>query len=1022
LLLIAGICGDITTSRAADGPAPLACADDARVRHFDLLADGRDLRFRAESDAWIEIRESRQTVTVGGTALEKVIDIPLPLRFGDHWLKAPRGAELWVRRFSPGNADGGIDVVVHCTYSAELQQRIAWLEQAGRVNEKIAAESDPEFVAEMLAKAHALAESAASAADAALAQHLIAQTLMINGRNVDASDAFAAAEAAWNKAGNANGALAAHLGRVGSLTRTGSSQAVMESTRPPPSVRERQTYLLLRVEFERCIALQNLARLDEAEQCYEWTLAGYRQLREDVEYMTVLQAYASSKRDRGDFDAAQRLAEQSLQGAKGPYGHMIRGRCLLTLADLALRRGDVAQSLQQLNEALQEFTVYRDRRWQGNTYMKLADLYDELGSYDEAYAALMQAVQRFTSRDDAPRLATAILSFAELERRNDRLLSALWWSAAAETMFRALKMPARTETVQLFAATVRVDGADATKLQAPPIESVPAEDAGKWRLVRAKLALAQNHGDDARAELNELQRMPLALSDRVQATMFLAELQAAGGDAAAAQTTLAEAAARVQTLAQRAHSDVLRYVIARQDQELRRAGLRLILEQQPMRPEAADGVWRWLAMQADAAAPAGSRDHTATHDEAFDRAVASELLAGAHDATGTTKSNAVSQRELLSRLAGPSDGESSTQAAATQLQSLSEFQAALPADSAFVAYVDGGTRGALLWLTHDDARLLPAAAPDRMRGDVVAMQVAAKDPRVPLTERHAAALQLSSALFAATPVTVAPRRLYVLADAVLRGVPWGAVAWPGASGPLVETTATATVRFSREAGNAQALAVPREIRVVVSAQRGAPSSSLPVLAGAEVEAAQIRGAMSGDDLRVVEDAQATRDTIDRAFAQPGAWVHVAAHGSAQPQRIGYAGLWLEPKPPETEPAFLSWIDVLDRGVRSDLVVLDACQTGDSGTAVNGNLSFADAVSRAGSRHVLAVMWPASDAASAVWVPAFYAALAADANHDAAEALQVAQQRLRASRAFSHPFYWAGMQTIERWPIGSIRMH
>jgi CHAT domain-containing protein len=180
--------------------------------------------------------------------------------------------------------------------------------------------------------------------------------------------------------------------------------------------------------------------------------------------------------------------------------------------------------------------------------------------------------------------------------------------------------------------------------------------------------------------------------------------------------------------------------------------------------------------------------------------------------------------------------------------------------------------------------------------------------------------------------------------------------------------------------------------------------------------------MTGDDPRVVEDAQATRDTIDRAFAQPGAWVHVAAHGMADPQRIGYAGLWLEPKPPETAPAFLSWIDVLDRGVRSDLVVLDACQTGDSGTAVNGNLSFADAVSRAGSHHVLAVMWPASDAASAVWVPAFYAALAADANHDAAEALRVAQQRLRASRAFGHPFYWAGMQTIERWPIGSIGMH
>jgi hypothetical protein len=161
--------------------------------------------------------------------------------------------------------------------------------------------------------------------------------------------------------------------------------------------------------------------------------------------------------------------------------------------------------------------------------------------------------------------------------------------------------------------------------------------------------------------------------------------------------------------------------------------------------------------------------------------------------------------------------------------------------------------------------------------------------------------------------------------------------------------------------------------------------------------------------------RATRSIAHRATRRLGP-CRGARHGAAA------AGLWLESKPPETAPAFLSWIDVLDKGVRSDLVVLDACQTGDSGTAVNGNLSFADAVSRAGSRHVLAVMWPASDAASAVWVPAFYAALAADANHNVAEALRIAQQRLRASRAFSHPFYWAGMQTIERWPIGSIRMH
>ena len=150
-----------------------------------------------------------------------------------------------------------------------------------------------------------------------------------------------------------------------------------------------------------------------------------------------------------------------------------------------------------------------------------------------------------------------------------------------------------------------------------------------------------------------------------------------------------------------------------------------------------------------------------------------------------------------------------------------------------------------------------------------------------------------------------------------------------------------------------------------------------------------------------------------ALAEPGAWVHIAAHGTAQPQHIGYAGLWLEPSGDDKTPAFLSWLDILDKGVRADLVVLNACQLGDSGNAINGNLSFAAAVSRAGAKQVVAALWPVSDSAAALWVPAFYSALAADPEHNAAAALRVAQLRLRASRAFAHPFFWAGMQATAR---------
>ena len=76
-----------------------------------------------------------------------------------------------------------------------------------------------------------------------------------------------------------------------------------------------------------------------------------------------------------------------------------------------------------------------------------------------------------------------------------------------------------------------------------------------------------------------------------------------------------------------------------------------------------------------------------------------------------------SQRELLARLAG-SGSEFATLPVPARLLSLAQFQATLPEDSAFVAYVDGGSRGALVWLSRNEARLLSASVPGRVRADV----------------------------------------------------------------------------------------------------------------------------------------------------------------------------------------------------------------------------------------------------------------------------------------------------------------
>jgi CHAT domain-containing protein len=174
----------------------------------------------------------------------------------------------------------------------------------------------------------------------------------------------------------------------------------------------------------------------------------------------------------------------------------------------------------------------------------------------------------------------------------------------------------------------------------------------------------------------------------------------------------------------------------------------------------------------------------------------------------------------------------------------------------------------------------------------------------------------------------------------------------------------------------------------------------------------IRGAIPAP-LTVTVPGQADRGYVLDLLARPRGWLHVAAHGLSQPSRLGYAGIWLDPPSRGDLPQFLSWLDVLEQGVAADLVVLNACQLGDSGDAVRGSIGFASAVSQAGARQVVAALWPVSDSASTTWAPTFWSTVAADPAHDAAAALRAAQDKLRHSRMFRHPFYWAGLQAFGR---------
>ena len=95
----------------------------------------------------------------------------------------------------------------------------------------------------------------------------------------------------------------------------------------------------------------------------------------------------------------------------------------------------------------------------------------------------------------------------------------------------------------------------------------------------------------------------------------------------------------------------------------------------------------------------------------------------------------------------------------------------------------------------------------------------------------------------------------------------------------------------------------------------------------------------------------------------------------------------------------------------ELLVLSACQTaeGDDRAA----LGLAGVAFRAGARSTIATLWPVSDEATAAFMERFYRELT-DTTLTKGEALRRAQDFLRQSEDFSHPFFWAPYTLIGNW--------
>jgi CHAT domain-containing protein len=137
-------------------------------------------------------------------------------------------------------------------------------------------------------------------------------------------------------------------------------------------------------------------------------------------------------------------------------------------------------------------------------------------------------------------------------------------------------------------------------------------------------------------------------------------------------------------------------------------------------------------------------------------------------------------------------------------------------------------------------------------------------------------------------------------------------------------------------------------------------------------------------------------------------LHFATHGLVS-ERAPYRSALVLARA-DGEDGFLQAREIYGLRLRSDLVVLSACQTA-RGSVIQGEgvESLAGAFLHAGARSVVASLWNVNDERTATFMEAFYRHLAA--GQPSAAALRAAKLELLADPATASPRVWAAFVLI-----------
>ncbi|HEU4778594.1 MAG TPA: CHAT domain-containing tetratricopeptide repeat protein [Steroidobacteraceae bacterium] len=354
-------------------------------------------------------------------------------------------------------------------------------------------------------------------------------------------------------------------------------------------------------------------------------------------------------------------------------------------------------------------------------------------------------------------------------------------------------------------------------------------------------------------------------------------------------------------------------------------------------------------------------------------------------------------------------------------ESLREVQQALPGDTAVLAYFVGDLTSHAWLLTKQDLRHTELPGRNLLE-PAISAAIGAPHRR---SEAASATRKLGALLFGKLLDGLTEKRLLLIADGPLNGVPFAALPLTGIdeellldrfvlgyapslalamTGPRASRASTARVAVVSDPVYAPD---DRRLRLAAGGTRGnlrgppaASTNNLTRLPYSALEASAVAKAFGANETIQLAGFDANADRVLQLPSSELAVLHFATHAVSRKDAPEQSALYLSEYAPDgtlLPTSRLSAGDISRSGLRADVVVLSGCATGD-GSELRGEgvLGLTYGFLANGSRSVVAALWPIEDASTARFMNEFYRAYRVSGR--AAEALRVAQLRTRADAA------------------------